>query len=240
MIGRAARCARLQPWGLAAALAVLPVAAAAQRPFLDAGTFSISEGGRIIGREQFSTTRGTGGSAWALELRSDAARGDTTVSWRMQVDSAGRPVSARRETRVAGGVVARATGAQARGRFATLARDATREAAREHRLTPSTRLIDSLLVHPWMQLVPALRRDGSLRLITLDGHPDQLARTSEPPVPDSVVIGASTLAAERWSVRVAAEPVTIWLDTAARVLAVEWPRRARRAVRDDPPVPGPP
>jgi hypothetical protein len=220
----------------AAALLTLLVASAGAQPAatIDAGSFTILDSNRVVGREQFSVVRAPSGAAWAIELRSDAVRADVQWSWRLQVDSAGRPVSARRETRTSGQITARATGAQSRGRFATLSRDGRTEAAREFRSSGRTVLTDPVVLHPLTLAARVLVRDSIAQAIGLDGAPPVVIRRTAV-MADSVRIADRLLAARRISARWSDEDIVLWTDPQDRLLAVEWPLRARRAVRDDPP-----
>ncbi|MCU0634520.1 MAG: hypothetical protein MUE41_06570 [Gemmatimonadaceae bacterium] len=212
---------------------------AAQPAVLDAGTFTITGGTQVLGREQFSVVRAPPGAAWSLELRVDAARGDSLVAFRLQVDSSGRPVNARRESRTAGRVVARATGAQSRGRFATLWRDGQHEAAREHRLARGTVLLDPSVVHAALLAVQALARDSVAGVVTLDGRPTAVLKRVAAGVNDSLRIGGRWLDARRTDALWAGNALRLWTDTAGRLLAVDGLRTGERALRDDPPESGP-
>jgi hypothetical protein len=217
-------------------LGVLSATGRAQTITLDAGTFTVSERARVVGREQFSLTRAAAGTGWSLELRSDAAWGDDQINWRLQVDSTGRPISARRELRHAGQITARATGAQSRGRFATLWRDGQREAAREFALSASTVVLDQLLVHPLAMAARRLGMEPTGQAITLDGSASAPLRRIGTVADDSVQIAGVRLPARLTVLLWKSDTVRVWADPADRVLAVELPRLGRRAVRDDPPA----
>jgi hypothetical protein len=200
----------------------------------DAGSFTIVDSSRVVGREQFSVSRAPAGAAWALEMRSDAVWGEVQWSWRLQVDSSSRPVSARREMRAAGLISARATGAQSRGRFATLARDGRREAAREFRTAGRTVVLDATVIHPLQLAARFLQTDSVAMAIGLDGAPPApLRRTSV--TLDTVRIGAAALPARRLQLLWRDEPMVLWVDDADRLLRVMWPQRGRLATRDDAP-----
>jgi hypothetical protein len=201
---------------------------------VDAGSFTILDSSGVLGREQFSVSRAPAGAAWALEMRSDAVWGEVQWSWRLQVDSSSRPVSARREMRAAGLISARATGAQSRGRFATLARDGRREAAREFRTASRTVVLDATVVHPLQLAARLLQTDSVAIAIGLDGAPPAPLRRTSITV-DTIRIGPAALPARRLDLLWRDEPMVLWVDDADRLLSVMWPQRGRRASRDDAP-----
>ena len=109
---------------------------------LDVGSFTISVGGQRTGREQFSVQRVVTNDGGTIELRSESAVGDTRTAVRLEADSAGTPVRYSIEARRGTEQILRLGGQRVRGRFATLARSVTGEAAREYLLRPGAVVVE--------------------------------------------------------------------------------------------------
>ena len=214
------------------------VAASAQGPRLDVGSFTLYVNGQRAGREQFSLQSITSPDGGAYELRAESAIGERRSAVRLETDSAGTPVRYAVEERAGAVVALRLGGQRIRGRFATLARSTRGEAAREYLLSAGAIVLEEEGVHQYAMLVrsrrlapgdtlaiptltPIENRQSSVRLVLV-------SRT------DSVTIAGSRRDAWCWrAVTPAGDIRTIWADADGRVLRLRIPSRGFEAVRDD-------
>lgn len=207
---------------------------------LDVGSFTLFVGAQRTGREQFSMRKIVSQDGAVLELRAESASGERRSAMRLEADSAGTPVRYSLEERSGADVTRRLGGQRLRGRFATLARGVSGEAAREYLLTPGAIILedDGLLQYALLvrgrradvgvtQAIPTLtpteNRQGSVRLVLETQR-------------DTVVIAGARRAAWRWRVVLTnGDSRTIWADADGRLLRILLPARGIDAVRDDVP-----
>jgi hypothetical protein len=220
---------------------ILPAAPARhQVDRLDIGSFTIFIKDARAGREQFSMQQTRTADGATLELRAESAIGDRRSAVRLEVDSAGTPVRYSVEQRTGSTVTLRLGGQRVRGRFATLARSTSGEAAREYLLAPGAQVLedDGLLQYALLirhrtlavgefrdipVLTPIANRQGSVRL--------SLISTS-----DTVVVAGSRRVAHQWRVIAqGGEARFIWADAEGRLLRIQIPVRGFNALRDDVP-----
>jgi hypothetical protein len=228
---------------MATMLAAPLVAARPQPPAptrLDVGSFTLFVNGQRAGREQFSVQRVTSPDGGTLEGRSESALGDRRVAMRLETDSAGTPVRYSVEERRGADVTLRLGGQRVRGRFATLARSSTGEAAREYLLRPGAVVIEddgivqyALLVRERTggagtgitlpSLTPIANTQGTVRLV-LEANSD------------TIVVAGVRRAARRWRVTVNSGDLRlVWADVEGRLLRLSIPARNLEALRDDVP-----
>ena len=137
-------------------------------------------------------------------------------------------------------VTLRLGGQRVRGRFATLARSSTGEAAREYLLRPGTVVVEddgivqyALLVRERTMaegagitlpsLTPIANTQGAVRLVL---------ETST----DTIVVAGTRRAARRWRVTVSSGDLRlVWTDVEGRLLRLTIPARNLEAIRDDVP-----
>lgn len=207
---------------------------------LDVGSFTISVGGQRTGREQFSVQRVVTNDGGTIELRSESAVGDTRTAVRLEADSAGTPVRYSIEARRGTEQILRLGGQRVRGRFATLARSVTGEAAREYLLRPGAVVVEedgivqyALLVRGRMlaegegltlpSLTPVANSQGAMRIVLEAAH-------------DVVVIAGARRDARRYRIVTAAGEVRLlWAEADGALLRVSIPARGVDALRDDVP-----
>ena len=207
---------------------------------LDVGSFTLFMDDQRVGREQFSVQRVVAADGAILELRAESAIGDRRTAVRLETDSAGAPVRYTFVERTGATVTLRLGGQRVRGRFTTLARSTTGEAAREYLLVAGAMVLEEqgvlqyalLIRHRLLAvgdtlnvpvLTPIANRQGSVQL--------SLLSTS-----DTVAIAGSRRAAQRWSVVTQNGEVRyVWADAEGRLLRVQIPSRGFNAVRDDVP-----
>ncbi|MFN7456131.1 MAG: hypothetical protein ACK5U0_01945 [Gemmatimonas sp.] len=207
---------------------------------LDVGSFTISVGGQRTGREQFSVQRVVTNEGGTIELRSESAVGDTRTAVRLEADSAGTPVRYSIEARRGTEQILRLGGQRVRGRFATLARSVTGEAAREYLLRPGAVVVEedgivqyALLVRGRMlaegegltlpSLTPVANSQGAVRIVLEAAH-------------DVVIIAGARRDARRYRIVTAAGEVRLlWAEADGALLRVSIPARGVDALRDDVP-----
>ncbi|MFN9422381.1 hypothetical protein [Gemmatimonas sp.] len=207
---------------------------------LDVGSFTISVGGQRTGREQFSVQRVVTNDGGTIELRSESAVGDTRTAVRLEADSAGTPVRYSIEARRGTEQILRLGGQRVRGRFATLARSVTGEAAREYLLRPGAVVVEedgivqyALLVRGRMlaegegltlpSLTPVANSQGAVRIVLEAAH-------------DVVISAGARRDARRYRIVTAAGEVRLlWAEADGALLRVSIPARGVDALRDDVP-----
>lgn len=207
---------------------------------LDVGSFTLLVNGQRAGREQFSVQRVTSQDGGTLEVRSESAMGDRRVAMRLETDSVGTPVRYSVEERRGADVTLRLGGQRVRGRFATLARSSTGEAAREYLLRPGAVVIEddgivqyALLVRDRTladgagitlpSLTPIANSQGAVRLVL---------ETST----DTIVVAGVRREARRWRVTASSGDLRlVWADNEGRLLRLSIPARSLEALRDDVP-----
>jgi len=207
---------------------------------LDVGSFTLFAGSQRAGREQFSIRRMLSPDGAMFELRAESASGEQRTAMRLETDSAGTPLRYSLEERRGADITRRLSGQRLRGRFSTLARAVTGEAAREYLLSPGAIILEdeglvqyALLVRDRHAevgvtqsiptLTPSANRQGSVRLVLETQR-------------DTVVIAGARREAWRWRVVLtSSDSRTIWADADGRLLRVLLPARGVDAVRDDVP-----
>lgn len=213
---------------------------AAQPVPLDVGSFTITLGGQRVGREQFSLHQVASNDGATIEVRSEAAIGDRRTAMRLEADSAGTPVRYSIEERRGAEQSLRLGGQRLRGRFATLARSSSGEAAREYLLRPGAVVVEddgvvqyALLVRKRMlaagqgitlpSLTPVANAQGAVRIVV---EADA----------DTVTIAGARRVARRWRiVTTSGEVRLVWAERDGQLLRLQIPSRGLEAVRDDVP-----
>ena len=205
---------------------------------LDVGSFTLLVNGQRVGREQFSVQRVMSPDGGTIEARSESAIGDRRVSMRLEADSAGTPVRYSVEERRGADVTLRLGGQRVRGRFATLARSSTGEAAREYLLRPGAVVVeqDGVVQYALLlrdrptaagggvtlpSLTPIANAQGTVRLVLETGT-------------DTVVVAGAPRQVLRWKVTaIGGDPRLVWTDSQGRLLRLIIPARNLEALRDD-------
>lgn len=205
---------------------------------LDVGSFTLLVNGQRVGREQFSVQRVISPDGGTIEARSESAIGDRRVAMRLESDSAGTPVRYSVEERRGADVTLRLGGQRVRGRFATLARSSTGEAAREYLLRPGAVVVeqDGVVQYALLlrdrptaagngvtlpSLTPIANAQGTVRLVLETGT-------------DTIVVAGARREALRWRVTaIGGDPRLVWTDIQGRLLRLSIPARNLEALRDD-------
>jgi hypothetical protein len=217
-----------------------PPTAGATSARLDEGSFTLLVEGQRAGREQFSVQRIASADGATLALRAESAVGDRRSAVRLEADSAGTPVRYTIEARQGAETTLRLGGQRVRGRFATLARSSTGEAAREYLLRPAAVVVeeDGLVQYAVLVLGRSLATGDSVTLPSLmpSANSQGTVRLVLEATDDQVVVAGTRLAARRWRLVAARDEVRrLWTDADGRLLRVAIPARHLDAIRDDVP-----
>lgn len=215
-----------------------PTSALPQR--LDEGSFTIVVRGQRVGREQFSVHQLKGADGTALELRAESATGDRRTAMRLEADSAGTPMRYTLEERQGTEQTLRLGGQRVRGRFTTLARSLTGEAAREYLLRPGAVVVeeDGLIQHALFVRQPLrMPGDGVTRpSLTPAANSQGAVHIVLESIADTVTIAGGRRMAQRWRVVTASSEVRlVWADPDGHLLRISIPARGLDARRDDVP-----
>ena len=207
---------------------------------LDVGSFTILVNGQRVGREQFSVQRVTSQDGGTLEARSESAIGDRRVAMRLETDSAGTPVRYSVEERRGADVTLRLGGQRVRGRFATLARSSTGEAAREYLLRPGAVVIEDDGIVQYALLVRDRRigegDDITLPSLTPIANSQGTVRVALEARADTIIVAGVRREARRWRITAdSSDQRVLWADADGRVLRLSIPARNLEALRDDVP-----
>lgn len=215
------------------------VAPAAQAR-LDVGSFTITVNGQRAGREQFSIQRIESNDGGTVELRSESAVGETRTALRLEADSAGTPVRFSVEARDGAELTLRLGGQRVRGRFATLARSVTGEAAREYLLRPGAVVVEDDGVVQYALLVRGrtLRPGAGVTLpsLTPTANSQGAVRVVLEADDDVVVIAGARRVAQRYRIVTSTGEVRlVWAEAGGLLLRLSIPSRGLEALRDDVP-----
>jgi hypothetical protein len=191
-------------------------------------------------RDQFSVQRVVSQDGGTLEVRSESAVNDRRVAMRLETDSAGTPVRYSVEERRGADVTLRLGGQRVRGRFATLARSSTGEAAREYLLRPGAVVVEEDGVVQYALLVRSrtLREGDGITLPSLTpiANTQGAVRLMLESRSDSIVVAGVRLVATRWRIIAnSSDTRLVWTDAEGRLLRLLIPDRHLEALRDDVP-----
>ena len=236
------------PWNLSALPvgaftrpAVMRVSSLSTQPASgDVGSFTMYIDNERAGREQFSMQRVATGDGSSLALRAESAVGDRRSAMQLETDSLGTPIRYSIEERVGTTVTLRLGGQRVRGRFTTLARSTTGEAAREYLLVPGALVIEDFGVIQYALMIRgrlmAVGDSVAVPILTPAANRQRVVQLTYLLRSDTVSVAGSRRAAQRWQVRSdAGEIRLLWADDEGRLLRLEIPARRLVAVRDDVP-----
>jgi hypothetical protein len=236
------RAATLQLSLLLAASSLCPARSAAQASaMVDVGSFSLTQKGERVGREQFSIRNLQGPDGRIIEFRAESAVGTRRSAFRLEVDSTGQPLRYAVEVRDGVDVQLRLGGQRVRGRFATLARGRRGEAAREYLLGERVHVLDEGAVHQYAGLLEHyLSLDVGESLVVPVLSPMENVQNRVQIIlearDDAVVIAGTRRVAWRWKVTpLGGEPRLVWTDADGRLLRLLVTSTGFEALRDDVP-----
>lgn len=207
---------------------------------VDVGSFTMYIDNERAGREQFSMQQVATVEGASLALRAESAVGDRRTAMQLETDSLGTPIRYSIEERVGTTVTLRLGGQRVRGRFTTLARSTTGEAAREYLLVPGALVIEDFGVVQYALMIRrrlmAVGDSVAVPILTPAANRQRVVLLTYLTRSDTVAVAGSRRAAHRWQVRSdAGEIRLLWADDEGRLLRLEVPSRRLVAVRDDVP-----
>lgn len=212
---------------------VVPAAGAQSTRTVDRGSFTISENGQRVGREDFTISVAPRGDVVEYIATATVTYGDRRLNPELRTDSAGVAVSYRVEAREADAAPERWQGTIVRGRVSARIQTPRGQSAREYIVADGAIVLDDDVFHQYYFVAQA---EGTLTVMLPRRNTQirvQVARAGREPVR----IGGQEIQATRL---VLTEPGgaqrEIWVDTRGRVLRVAIPARNLVAVRDDPPA----
>lgn len=141
-----AASATMRPLFLAGALLLSPAILAAQAA-VDAGVFTITRAGAVVGTERFSIRRLTGTDAGSISVATIDLDGER-LSPALRTDD-GAAVAYQLEIRRAGSVVERLKGLISRGRFTAQITSPHGESAKESIVSPGAIILDHDIFHQY-------------------------------------------------------------------------------------------
>jgi hypothetical protein len=220
---------------LPALLLLLPFAARAQTSaIVDEGSFVVSRGGTVVGRESFRIARSPGPNGQVLVCTGQSAVGDLRVTSRLATDSAGVPVSYEANITARGEKAIRLQGRGRPGRFSVVVQTRAGESARDYLLSNGALLLDEDVFH---QFFFVSHLTSHTNIIAIDPrNSTQTTYTLADRGTETVTIGRQSQPARHFAL-VAASGATkdVWVDGTGRLLKVALPDRNLVAVRDESP-----
>ncbi len=220
-------------WTPYLALAVAAGSATAQSPSIaDEGSFTITVGGRTVGRENFRISMIRRGDAVDFLAKADIALGDQRISPELVSDSTGAALQYTVRRSGDGNTTWRGT--IVRNRLSATITSERGPAAREFIVPPGTLVLDDDVLH---QLFLVARRTHNGRVpVVIPHRNDQAAAMVSTIGTEQLLVGTTEMTATHLRIRQAGTDTReVWVDQANRVLKVEIPSRRLTATRDDPP-----
>lgn len=219
----------------AAALALaLPVGA--QVAVVDEGSFTITQNGTRIGREDFRIRRTPAGDASVNFVASaTVSLGARQLAPDLRTDTHGGLVAYRVEVRSGAAMQERLKGAVERGLFSAVLTTARGEAAREYMVSDGAVILDDDVYHQYYFVTTQAAR-GAVLPVVVPRRNVQVTMRVESQGSEAVTVGGRSMAATHL---VLTEPGgasrDLWADAQGRVLRVGLPSRGIVAERDEPP-----
>lgn len=210
-----------------------PAAAVQSTRTVDQGSFTITENGQRIGREDFTISVAPRGASMEYIATATVTYGDRRLSPELRTDSGGVAVSYRVEAREADAAPERWQGTIVRGRVSARIQTPRGQSAREYIVADGAIVLDDDVFHQYYFVA---RAEGPLTVMLPRRNTQirvQVSRAGREPVR----VGGQEIQATRL---VLTEPGgaqrEVWVDADGRVLKVAIPARNLVATRDDPPA----
>ena len=224
---------------LAAALAPAIAAAApaaAQVSTVDEGSFTITQNGTRVGREDFRIRRTpTGDASVNFVASATVDMGDRQLAPDLRTDTHGGLLAYRMEVRSGPAAQERLRGTVERGLFTAVLTSARGEAAREYMVSDGAVILDDDVYHQYYFLASGAGRRGVLPVV-VPRRNVQVTMRVESVGTEAVTVGGRSMTASHL---VVTEPGgasrDVWADAEGRVLRVAFPSRGIVAERDDAP-----
>lgn len=198
---------------------------------VDQGSFTISENGQRIGREDFTINIARGDKVEYV-ASATVTYGDRRLSPELRADSQGVAISYRVEAREADAAPERWQGTIVRGRVSARIQTPRGQSAREYIVADGAIVLDEDVFHQYYFVA---RAEGPLTVMLPRRNTQQRVQVSRAGR-EPVQIGPQEIEATRL---VLTEPGggrrEMWVDSQGRVLKVAIPARGIVALRDDPP-----
>ena len=217
---------------LAAAFAVAEVAAAQTTRIADQGSFTITQNGQRIGREDFTITASPGGAGVEYSARATVQYGDRRLEPQLRTDSAGVAMSYEVTTRGANEPPTQWKGSIVRGMVSARIQTPRGESAKEYIVTRGALVLDDEVFHQYFfvgrangQITAMLPRDNTQIRIRVER-----AGTERVAIGTREVEGTKLVLTEPSGTK-----REVWVDSEGRVLKVALPAKGIVALRDDPP-----
>lgn len=215
----------------AAALLVVP-AAAAQAAIADAGSFTITRGGVVVGHEEFRIGKASAADrGQGYRATGTVVLGDRRLTSELRTNARGAVLAYRVESTGGPAAGERFDGTASRGLFAVVVSSTRGETAREYMLADGAVLLDDDMFHHHYFLA----RDDTARPVpVLLPHRDvQAIMRLEQAGTEAVAVGGQPVQALHL---VMTDPEggkrDVWVDDEGRVLRVSIPGRGLVAQRD--------
>lgn len=217
---------------LAATFAVARMADAQTTRIADQGSFTITQNGQRIGREDFTITASPGTAGIEYSARATVQYGDRRLEPQLRTDSAGVAMSYEVTTRGANEPPAQWKGSIVRGVVSARIQTPRGESAREYIVTRGALVLDDEVFHQYFFVG---RANGQVTAM-LPRENTQIRIRVERAGTERVAIGTREIEGTHL---VLTEPAgtkrEVWVDSEGRVLKVALPARGIVALRDDPP-----
>jgi hypothetical protein len=216
----------------ASTLAMAGVAVAQGTRIADQGSFTISQNGQRIGREDFTISAAPSGSGVEFTASATVQYGDRRLQPSLRTDSSGVAMSYEVTTRAANSPAERWEGSIVRGRVSARIQTPRGQSAKEFIVADGALVLDDEVFHQYFFIA---REQGPVTVMRPREN-TQLRVGVVREGSDRVAIGTRELEATRV---VLTEPGgarrEIWVDAEGRVLKVSLPASGIVALRDDPP-----
>lgn len=217
---------------MASTFAMAGVAVAQNTGIADQGSFTITQNGQRIGREDFTISAAPSGSGMEYTATATVQYGDRRVQPSLRTDSSGVAMSYEVTTRTANTPAERWEGSIVRGRVSARIQTPRGQSAREYIVADGALVLDDEVFHQYFFIA---REQGQITVMLPRSNTQLRVRVSREG-PDRVAIGTRELEASHL---VLTEPSgakrEIWVDSEGRVLKVSLPAKGIVALRDDPP-----
>ena len=221
---------------LAVAALVAATPAVAQVSTVDEGSFTITQNGTRIGREDFRIRRTpTSGTSVNFVASATVNLGGRQLAPDLRTDTNGALLAYRVEVRSGAATQERLKGVAERGLFTAVLTTPRGEAAREYMVSDGAVILDDDVYHQYYFVASSPARRGVLPVV-VPRRNVQVTMRVEDRGSEAVTVGGRSMVASHL---VITEPGgasrDVWADAEGRILRVAMPARGVVAERDEPP-----
>jgi len=218
---------------LTASAAVVPLTGQAQGVVLDQGAFAVSYHGRPAGTEDFSIRRAGLGPDDAMFANATVTLNQSGTSQEIRPLLRATPagVAIEYQVEVVGADALELGLRRVARRYVATIRSVAGEEQREFPAAMETRILEQDVAHFYYFLRET--EPGSVTPVIEPRSRTRLQLTTGASIDDTVLIGSTSLAAQRVEYTDGAEVRRVWFDALGRVLRVEIPSTGYRAERTD-------